>query len=306
MGGIEHIIKQSGQGGSTNPITSRTSNYEIFQGVYLPAIDLVLESGGTTISRFQSLRPTNVYIPDGVTTINDESFFSTQSIRKLRLPNSLTTVGYRAFNSAFDSNILYAYPNYSIDVVIPSSVTNFGVDCFAGLRANSVTFENGITEIAGFNLGAITNITLPSTLITIKANCFVSSYQTTTYINDLPPTVTTIENNAFDNARYFTIQNWDFSNVVTIGDYAFRGNVYLRHGLTINALPVLDLSGCTSIGIGAFRDCINLKKVIIPDTITNIPNYAFFGTKITSVELKTGTTLGTNAFPASCNITYRP
>ena len=43
-------------------------------------------------------------------------------------------------------------------------------------------------------------------------------------------------------------------------------------------------------------------SVYIPDSVTNIWDWALFGTSLTSVSLKTGTTYQANTFPASCTV----
>ena len=54
----------------------------------------------------------------------------------------------------------------------------------------------------------------------------------------------------------------------------------------------------TTIGLNSFRNCKNLSKVIIPNTITTIGNYAFFDMQSNSVidvnRQQAGLTLGTD------------
>ncbi len=58
-------------------------------------------------------------------------------------------------------------------------------------------------------------------------------------------------------------------NVLTIGDYAFSGN------LDIKKITIPD--GVTTIGEGAFFNCTELKVVSMPETVKKVENAAFFG-----------------------------
>ncbi|MBR0112763.1 MAG: leucine-rich repeat domain-containing protein [Clostridia bacterium] len=53
----------------------------------------------------------------------------------------------------------------------------------------------------------------------------------------------------------------------------------------------------TSIGAGAFDDCISMTAFGIPDTVTSIGNYAFYHTSLLSITIPAGVTeIGGNAF----------
>ena len=57
-------------------------------------------------------------------------------------------------------------------------------------------------------------------------------------------------------------------SVTSIGNYAFRDCI----GLTEITIP----NGVTSIGNYAFRDCIGLTEITIPDSVASIGDYAFY------------------------------
>lgn len=60
----------------------------------------------------------------------------------------------------------------------------------------------------------------------------------------------------------------------------------------------------THIGNVAFRDN-QLTSVNIPDSVTSISTYAFSGNPLVTASIKTGTALGSNAFPSSATVTWR-
>ena len=56
-------------------------------------------------------------------------------------------------------------------------------------------------------------------------------------------------------------------------------------------------NGQTVIEASMFSGCSNLKSVVIPDSITKIANYAFWGTALKSIILPDNLTyLGENSF----------
>lgn len=91
------------------------------------------------------------------------------------------------------------------------------------------------------------------------------------------------------------VESADYLDGVTeIGAYAFSGT-------TLRNVNTLDLSAVTEIGEGAFYGLTGLTSVVIPATVTEIPDYAFAGTGLTSVTIPaTVTRIGAYAF-AGCD-----
>ena len=95
-------------------------------------------------------------------------------------------------------------------------------------------------------------------------------------------------------SRINFVQN---SKLQVVSKYAFYNNQYLEE---------IDLSNCknlTTIEAGAFENCVNLKKVILPDSVVSIGKNAFRGcTKLESsnntqiLNFKNVTYIGPNAF----------
>ena len=78
--------------------------------------------------------------------------------------------------------------------------------------------------------------------------------------------VTSIGNYAFSNTKDIDVSM--SNSVTTIGDHAFERS----------SITKIDIgSGVTSIGIRAFAICSELSKISIPDNVTIIGSYAFWG-----------------------------
>ena len=61
------------------------------------------------------------------------------------------------------------------------------------------------------------------------------------------------------------------NTVVELGGYAF-GNAY---GVTVNLKEIVIPDSVTIIGVAAFENCTNLSSITIPDSVTIIGDYAF-------------------------------
>ena len=101
--------------------------------------------------------------------------------------------------------------------------------------------------------------------------------------------VTQIGTNAFSDKN--TMTSFTIPNTVTsIGNNAFQSCVALA------TLAFAETSTCTSIGDNAFYLCSSLTTVSIPDSVTNIGDEAFKGSSLTSISVKSTTSIGTDAF----------
>ena len=111
------------------------------------------------------------------------------------------------------------------------------------------------------------------------------------------------------------LKNIDLSQVVEIGDYALSGDVYyvcLDENMSVAAVspegtymytyhaPAIeraDLLAATKIGEYAFSYCRNMTEVVLNDTITELPQYAFAGCEtLQTIDLSKLVKLGDYAF----------
>ncbi|MDR2499650.1 MAG: leucine-rich repeat protein, partial [Treponema sp.] len=159
-----------------------------------------------------------VILPDSLTTIGSEAFYSCSSLASVTIPSSVTTIGSEAFSVC----------SSLASVTIPSSVTTIGSYAFYACSSlASVTIQSGVTTIgnnAFSECDSLASVTIPGS-------------------------VTTIANSAFswcDSLASVTIQ----SGVTTIGNYAFSG----CSSLASVTIP----SSVTTIGNNAFSGCSKL------------------------------------------------
>ena len=202
--------------------------------------------------------------------------------------------------------------NGSVDIVIPESVTNEGINY-------TVT---SIRDWTFYNCSSLSSVTIPSSVTSIGDYSFRSCNN----LIDVKVVVTDYSefcNNNILRSLYYPIQLIDDegyeiteyiipNSVTTIGDYAFRN----CSGLTSVSIPKSvtvignsSFSGCSnvasvkmgknvvSIGESAFSGCSNLTSITLPDVLECISAGAFQSTGLTSISIPSNVkTIGNSAF----------
>ncbi|WP_299678057.1 leucine-rich repeat domain-containing protein [uncultured Dokdonia sp.] len=187
-----------------------------------------------------------------VTSIGEAAFFNSAIIEGVVIPNSVTSIGARAFEGNFINSI-----------TLPNSLTSIGERAFFLNSITSVIIPNSITSIEASTFGnnsSLETVSIPNTITTIGASAFVN--------NDLlevviPDSVETIGDGAFfgNSLENITLG----SSVTSIGSRAFEDN-------RIFFLTIPD--SVMSIGEDAFLNN-SLREISLGNSLTNIGNRAF-------------------------------
>ena len=259
-----------------------------------------------------------------VIKINDEVFSGNTNLTSVTLPESLTTLGDRAF-----------YTCKSLKTIkIPSGVTAIPDCCFNHcLSLESVTIPEGVTTIGdGAFFGCnLKELTLPSTVTMIEIGAFLSNNrcQSITCNATTPPNLgenvfgynasTTVKVPLQSIAAYRQAVGWkNFANYyggeVVADGITYRINekeamvVVAEATLTeANILSAVEFEGnqypVIKINDNVFADNTNLKAVTLPEGLVEIGAFAFNGCQnLGSVALPESlTTLGSYAF-YSCKL----
>ena len=197
-------------------------------------------------------------------------------------------VGVIEFNAPITSIGGYTFYNCSIltSVTIPDSVTEIGYSAFNGCESlTSVTIPDSVTSIGKWAFGdcsSLTSVTIPDNVTTIGDYAFdiCSSLTSVT----IPDSVTTIGEAAFCECSSLQEFNGKFASedgrcLIVDGTL----NSFAPAGLTEYTIP----DSVTSIGNYAFWGCSNLTSVTIPDSVTTIGVRAFYDcSSLTSVYCK--------------------
>jgi Flp pilus assembly protein protease CpaA len=208
---------------------------------------------------FLNKRLTNVSIPNSVTTIGFRAFAVNQ-LTSVTIPNSVTAIGVFAFAL-----------NQLTSVTIPNSVATIGVFAFAYNQLTSVTIPNSVTAIEGsaFRYNQITSVTIPNSVTVIGFWAFSNNQLTNVTI---PNSVTTIEGRAFENNQLTSVTMLTGANA-NIGYGVFFDNPIIS--LTINFEKVLILGDFESLFNS--NDTVESLGLIIKDNETSPWLQALFG-----------------------------
>ncbi len=230
---------------------------------------------------FSGCRLKSIKLPNSVTCIGKRAFRCCSSLMSVDIPNSVTDIGERAFASCF----------VLASVTIPDSVTNIGESAFAECKSlTAIDIPNTVTSISDgtfFWCFSLVSVTIPNSVTSIGNSAFIECKSLMSI--DIPNSVTSIGGNAFNGCISLTsiaIPN----SVTSIGGSAFYGCT----SLTSIAIP----NSVTSIDYSVFGRCSSLTSITIPNSVTSIGNYAFNGcTSLTSIAIPNSvTSIGNDAF----------
>ena len=293
---------------------------------FIPTPDLsniVIDSGNPVYTSFEGsiintktntiVRGTNnTIIPEGITSIGDYAFYGCLNLTSITIPNSVTSIGFGAFDNSgifnnpsnWDNGVLYignnlitskdlsyciikqgtrliadgAFSSSSSSVSVVSIVEDYYYDYDYLSRSYLKKFysyyldENYILEY--YDIRSLAVVEIPNSVKYIGNMAFADCHSL--YKVELGDSIESIGNEAFINCG-------SLSSIIlpktlkTIGSGCFAGCISLKN-ITIP-------SSVKEIPIGAFLACKNLKNVIIENGVQSIYNGAFWCPSLKSIKL---------------------
>ena len=193
-------------------------------------------------------------------TISAMSFYNLTNLRKVVLPQNITSIEYNAF---------YGCRNLQEVLYMPESCTRIGSSAFANSGLRSIIIGEGVRTIESGAFGNCNNlydVTMGKNVKTIGGNAFYSCYNLTNLT--LVKGLETIESNAFQNCS--SLKNLVLPTTLRRIEYgAFE---------SCSSLINIDFAeGLEYIGASAFSGCYNLKNLHLPTSLRYIENRAFNG-----------------------------
>ena len=245
---------------------------------------------------------TSISFPSTLQKIGREAFTSC-SFETVVLPNSVKTVGYRAFfgckrlkEMTFSSGITeipdgcLSSCESLIKVTIPEGITKIGTNAFYECKTlSSISLPESVVEVGASVLygTALSSFVFPSKLKYIGIGMFSRCKNIATFT--VPETIQEIRDNAFNACENMTAITLPES-LTSIGTGAFfycqsLEKISIPSGITrieescfyqCRALKTVELpANLLSIGRYAFNECTSLYQIVIPKKLESIDNYAF-------------------------------
>ena len=247
--GIKYTLdKLEGEGcawGPTDQMRRKLTEVKIWESILHDGFVYPIRRVGVYDGFFNEV-VTKVSIPNTITAINQGAFSHTK-LTEVHIPGSVKKLGNGCFYSSNIRRVVieegvefidaraFANCKYLEEVVLPNSITEIKNEAFSGCTAlKSVVLPDGLTKIYDGlfeNCSALTSVTFPTTLTIIKSYAFGSTALKKVI---LPVGLTTIEKSAFAGAK---IEELYIPSTVTM------------------------------LGWLSFENCMNLKKITMPNSL---------------------------------------
>ena len=220
---------------------------------------VILPKGVETIhaNAFSDTDISHVHIPEGVKEIHSHAFYSSD-LRSITIPDSVTYIG----DGCFD------YCKNLKKVKLPKNLETMGDTVFTESAVEKVTIPEGVKELkyrTFYHCKELRKVVIPESVEKIDEASFQACYKLKSV--KLPENLKEISNYLFKQCEELSYVNIPKS-VKTIGREAFK---YCKNLKTIE-LP----SDLSIIFSGAFSNS-GLKKIVIPEKVSDIHEKAFYG-----------------------------
>ena len=230
-----------------------------------------------------------------VTSIENGAFYYCSSLTSITILDSVTSIGDYAFIgcsgltsiTVSDNNKYYK----SIDGVLFDKDVQKIIAYPCGKSSNYYTIPDSVTSIGGIafrDCSSLESITIPDSVTYIGSYAFYGCSSLTSIL--IPNAVTSIGDYAFFYCTSLTSITVSDNNMYykSIDGVLFDKNVQkiiaYPCGKSSNYYTIPD--SVTSIGSYAFYGCYSLTSFTIPDSVTSIGNFAFNGcTGLTSITV---------------------
>ena len=245
-----------------------------------------------------------VTIPDGVTSIGHSAFSGCSGLTSVAMPDSVASIGYRAFEGCSGLT----------SVTMPDSVASIGYRAFEGCSGlTSVTMPDSVMSIGVFTFSDCCNLSRVIfegdapycmwSFTDVASNCVAYVKRDSVgWGVDIPGEWNGIYIEYIDAMTDPVLESLFEWRVV---DDKVEITKYIGDESSITVPSSIEGIPVVRIGFGAFQYCLDLKNVVIPDSVTTIGSSAFYGCSgLTSVSIPDSvTSIGDWAFYGCSGLT---
>jgi hypothetical protein len=291
---------------------------------YASAGGVLFDKGITTLLQCPA-GLTSYAIPNGVTSIADNAFYSCYNLTNMTIGSSVASIGQSAFYNCsrltsvtIPNNVggigWEAFGNcyHLANVTIGSGVTNIGGYAFAWCSAlRNIMLGSGVTSItydAFYGCSSLTTVTIPASVTSIGSSCFLDCAKLTqVYFQGDAPLVDGWEAGSADTSVFSgetgTVYyvpgtaGWDTS----FGGWFTAAFVPFAYIYITNIDNTITITGCTGIS----GDNITIPDTINGLTVASIGAGAFqHNSSLTNITIPASViSLGSLAFSDCTNLT---
>ena len=234
----------------------------------------------------------SIHLPANLKTISTAAFSGCTNLKSVEFPEALTKIESRAFEKSglvrmelpdtvttMGSDVFSECPNLEF-VKLPRNLEVIEMSMFKKCaKLQSVVFPENVKVIGRWAFmwcDELQNFTLPESVETIGLQAFIDCESLTEVT--IPANVTIIEQNSFSGCGKLR------AIYVAEGNQAYQsvdGVLMTKDGTMVHTCPgakegtFVIPNGVTTIASLAFFDCQNLKRLVIPATLTTINERGF-------------------------------
>ncbi len=246
----------------------------------------------------------NFYPYANILSFGYRAFFGAQNITEITIPASVVSIDYYAFayceslervvfvdgcqlkgiyEGAFCGDISLADINIPSSIVEISEFAFYGCSNITELKGDNI---EGIYDYAYAYTGLAGDLVIPDSITDIGDYAFLGTNITSVVIPDTNKYDLVIGIGAFEDCNKmheitlpFIGRSFEDSEIAWFGYIFGAGNFEANEAYVPESLEVVTITeGLTEIGTGGFAYCSGLKEINIPHSVTDLHNYAFFGT----------------------------
>lgn len=263
-----------------------------------------------------STKMVEISLPKNLTRIEDDTFRQCSELKKIYFGDKINYLGAYAFSMCNlekfiipdtvteVANCCFNECKNLTSITIGTSVTKIGSSAFYNCeKLQSIDFPSNVTEIGDYLLTrckALKNIFIPKTLTLI--NGCISAFcdnLTNIVVEEGNPNYDSREN---CNAIIETATNTLFQGCKTT---KIPNSVKIIENSSFSFESIEELNipeGVTTIKRGAFYDCLNLKRLSLPSTLSSFELYRNYGENLEKIEISEDNVVYSSGNNANCII----